>query len=304
MKLIIQIPCLNEEAALPATCAALPRHVDGFDRLEIMVVDDGSSDRTVQTARELGVDHVVRMHGNQGLARAFMAGLAACLDKGANVIVNTDADNQYVAADIGLLTRPILDDRADMVIGSRPFHSMAHFSPFKRLLQSIGSKVVRALSGADVQDSVCGFRAMSRHTAMRLNVFTDFTYTIETVIQAGRSNLRVLSVPIRVNGPTRPSRLFRGNVQFVLRSIMTMLVVYVIYRPTQNLRRAGGGFPVARAGPGDPLPRSDLARGGTRPRAVLDCLRHFGAERNLHDAHGRHGPFVEDQSPAIGRDPF
>lgn len=232
MKLIIQIPCLNEEGSLPATLAALPRTVDGFDSVAVMVIDDGSTDRTIEVAQALGVSHIVRMNGNQGLARAFMAGLGAALEQGADVIVNTDADNQYSAAHIGDLTRPILENRADVVIGARPIQTITHFSPIKRHLQGLGSQVVRAFSGTDVRDAASGFRAISRHAAMRLNVFSDFTYTIETIIQAGLSSLRIVSVPIEVNGPMRPSRLFRNNFSYVCRSILTMLSVYVIYRPT------------------------------------------------------------------------
>ena len=231
MKLIIQIPCLNERNTLQATVADLPRSVEGFDSVEFLVVDDGSTDGTAEVARSIGVDHVVQMNGNKGLARAFMVGLFASLERGADVIVNTDADNQYEGRDVATLVRPILEQRADLVIGARPIGEVRHFSPLKRLLQRIGSRSVRALSGARVADAPCGFRAMTRETALRLNVFGRFTYTIETIIQAGKSNLRVTSVPIRVNGPTRPSRLFQSNFVYIGRSILTMLHAFLIYRP-------------------------------------------------------------------------
>jgi glycosyltransferase involved in cell wall biosynthesis len=242
MKLIIQIPCLNEAETLPATVADLPRQVQGFEAVEWMVVDDGSTDGTAEVARALGVDHVVRMNGNQGLARAFMAGLVAATERGADVIVNTDADNQYCAADLGALVAPIVAGRADIVIGARPIKAIRHFSPAKRLLQVLGSRVVRALSGADVGDAPSGFRAMTRDAALRLNVFGDFTYTIETVIQAGLSNLRITSVPVRVNAPTRPSRLFRSMAGYVRRSLLTMLSVYLIYRPARIFGALALGF--------------------------------------------------------------
>lgn len=241
-KLMIQIPCLNEAETLPETIADLPREVDGFDSVQVLVVDDGSTDGTADVARSLGVEHVIRMNGNQGLARAFMAGVVAAVERGADVIVNTDADNQYVAADIARLVEPILDDRADIVIGTRPIREIRHFSPIKRFLQGVGSRVVRTLSGADVADAPSGFRAMTRDAAIRLNVFNDFTYTIETVIQAGLSNLRIASVPIRVNGPTRPSRLFRSISAYIRRSIITMLGVYVIYRPTRIFGALAAAF--------------------------------------------------------------
>lgn len=231
MKLIIQIPCLNEAETLPATLATLPRQVDGFDEVEVLVIDDGSTDGTAAIAQAHGAHHVVRMNGNQGLARAFMAGVVAATDLGADVIVNTDADNQYRSEFIPALVRPILEGTADLVIGARPVHSIRHFSPVKRFLQAIGSRVVRVVCGADVRDAPSGFRALSRHAALRLNVFGDFTYTIETAIQAGLSNLRVISVPVQVNPPTRPSRLFRSNLSYVCRCAVTIAAVYVIYRP-------------------------------------------------------------------------
>jgi glycosyltransferase involved in cell wall biosynthesis len=233
MKLIIQIPCLNEAATLPETLADLPREVDGFESVEFMIIDDGSTDGTAEVARELGVHHIVRMNGNQGLARAFMAGLVAATECGADVIVNTDADNQYFGPDVAKLVKPILEGKADIVIGCRPIPDIKHFSPVKRWLQRMGTRVVRAFSQTDVQDAPSGFRAMTRDAALRLNVFGGFSYTIETIIQAGLSNLRIASMPVRVNGPTRPSRLFKSNLSYIRRSILTMLSVYLIYRPAR-----------------------------------------------------------------------
>ncbi len=231
MKLIIQIPCFNEAQTLKIAVSALPRHVDGFAEVEWLVVDDGSSDDTVRVAREAGVDHVVRHPANRGLAAAFMTGLEACLHLGADVIVNTDADNQYEASDIPLLTAPILEGRADMVVGARPIDDTEHFSLIKKKLQRLGSWAVRMASKTDVADAPSGFRAISRQTAMRLNVFNAYTYTLETIIQAGLSNLRVVSVPIRTNADLRPSRLVKSISSYVRRSLVTILRVFMIYRP-------------------------------------------------------------------------
>lgn len=231
MKLIIQIPCLNEAGTLSITLAALPRSVQGFDKVEWLIIDDGSTDDTAELARRLGVDHVVRHPVNRGLAAAFMTGLETCLRFGADVIVNTDADNQYEASDIPLLTAPILSGQADMVIGARPIDDTEHFSWIKKKLQRLGSWAVRVASKTDVADAPSGFRAISRETAMRLNVFNAYTYTLETIIQAGVSNLRVVSVPIRTNGDLRPSRLVKSIGSYVRRSLVTILRIFVIYRP-------------------------------------------------------------------------
>src|SRR5690348_1622593 len=231
MKLIIQIPCLNESATLGAALATLPRAVEGFDSVEWLVVDDGSTDGTADLARKLGVDHVVRHPVNRGLATAFMTGIDTALQHGADVIVNTDADNQYEAADIPLLVQPILEHRADMVIGARPIAQTEHFSWTKKKLQHLGSWAVRIASRTDVADAPSGFRAMSRETAMRLKVFNAYTYTLETIIQAGLSNLTVVSVPVRTNPDLRPSRLVRSIPNYVKRSLLTILRVFVIYRP-------------------------------------------------------------------------
>jgi len=231
MKLIIQIPCLNEAATLGAALATLPRAVEGFETVEWLVVDDGSTDDTAELARKLGVDHVIRHPVNRGLATAFMTGIDAALQHGADVIVNTDADNQYEAADIPLLVRPILERRADMVIGARPIAQTEHFSWIKKSLQRVGSWAVRIASRTDVADAPSGFRAMTRETAMRLNVFNAYTYTLETIIQAGLSNLTVVSVPIRTNRDLRPSRLVKSIPNYVKRSLVTIIRVFVIYRP-------------------------------------------------------------------------
>jgi glycosyltransferase involved in cell wall biosynthesis len=231
MKLIIQVPCLNEAGTLGIALQALPRTVPGFDQVEWLVIDDGSADGTAGLARELGVDHVIRHPVNRGLAAAFMTGLDACLRLGADVIVNTDADNQYEAADIPLLTAPILACDADMVIGARPIDDTGHFSWVKKKLQRLGSWAVRVASKTAVADAPSGFRAMSREAAMRLNVFNAYTYTLETIIQAGLSNLRVISVPVRTNEDLRPSRLVRSISSYVRRSLVTIFRVFVIYRP-------------------------------------------------------------------------
>ena len=232
-KLIIQIPCLDEEATLPATLADLPRRVDGFDVVEWLVVDDGSKDRTVEVAREHGVDHVVSLPRNQGLARAFLAGLAACIDRGADVIVNTDADNQYQARDIGKLVAPIVEGRAEIVIGARPIADMEQYSVAKRVLHSIGTWVVQRASSTVVPDAVSGFRAISREAAMRLNVFSEYTYTLETVIQAGQKGMAIVSVPVRTNGQLRPSRLIGSIPGYVRRSVLTIVRIFMTYRPLE-----------------------------------------------------------------------
>lgn len=231
MKLIIQIPCLNEEAVLPATLASLPREVEGFDEVEWLVVDDGSTDRTSSVARDFGVDHIVRFNSNKGLAVAFQAGLDAALKLGADVIVNTDADGQYRADDIPTLVAPIHDHEADIVVGDRDVKGHEEFSRVKKLLQRWGSWVVRRASKTDVSDTTSGFRAYSREAALRLNVVTSFTYTAETLIQAGRSDLAVTHVPIRTNPKTRESRLFKSLGQYVARSVGDILRISVMYEP-------------------------------------------------------------------------
>ena len=231
MKLIIQIPCYNEAATFAVTLARLPRKLEPFDAVEWLIVDDGSSDDTVAVARAHGVDHVVSHTRNQGLARAFMSGLDACLAHGADVIVNTDADNQYNADDIPALVAPILAGAADIVVGERPIETIAHFSPAKKLLQKLGSWVVRVASSTEIPDAPSGFRALSRAAAQRLMVFNDYTYTLETIIQAGQKNMAITSVPVRVNDALRPSRLVKSIPSYVKRSLVTIVRIFAIYRP-------------------------------------------------------------------------
>lgn len=233
MKLIIQIPCYNEAGTLAITLADLPREVPGFDRVEWLIVDDGSADETIDVALANGVDHVVRHTRNRGLAYAFMTGIGACLKRGADVIVNTDADNQYCAFDIPALTAPVLAGKADMTIGARPIAEIEHFSPVKKMLQKLGSWVVRVTSKTAVADAPSGFRAMSRAAAQRFVVFNDYTYTLETIIQAGQKNMEIVSVPVRVNGDLRPSRLVKSIPSYVQRSIFTIVRIFVIYRPAR-----------------------------------------------------------------------
>jgi glycosyltransferase involved in cell wall biosynthesis len=230
-KLIIQIPCYNEEATLGETLKALPRKVAGFDRVEWLIIDDGSRDGTVEVARRGGVDHIVSLPTNQGLARAFMAGIEASLKAGADVIVNTDADNQYDASAIPSLVHPILEGRAQIVIGARPIMQMEEFSLIKRLLQRLGSAVVRIASGTNVPDAPSGFRAIHREAALRLCVFNEYTYTLETIIQAGRKNIPIASVPVKANLVTRPSRLVRSVSSYVRRSLLTIARIFILYKP-------------------------------------------------------------------------
>ena len=231
MKLIIEIPCLNEEEVLPLTLAALPREVEGFDVVEWLVVDDGSTDDTAQVARDWGVDHIVRFNSNKGLAVAFQAGIDAALKLGADVIVNTDGDNQYRADEIPKLVAPILAQKADIVVGDRNVQEHEEFSRVKKALQGWGSSVVRRASQTDIPDVTSGFRAYSREAALRLNVVSRFTYTVETIIQAGRSDLAVAHVPVHTNPKTRESRLFRSMREYVSRSIGTILRIWVMYEP-------------------------------------------------------------------------
>jgi glycosyltransferase involved in cell wall biosynthesis len=240
VKLIVQVPCHNEEGTLPAVVHSIPRHIEGVDRVEILIIDDGSSDGTARVAQDLGVDHIVRHTNNKGLARAFRTGIDACLSLGADIIVNTDGDNQYDARDIPKLIQPILDGSADIVVGDRRTQNVSHFSPLKRRLQRLGSRAVRALSGTDVPDAVSGFRAISAHAALHLNIVSPFSYTIEMLIQAGSKNLAITSVPVRTHAPTRPSRLFKGVPQFIGRSVATMVRMYAMYRPLTTFLSIGG----------------------------------------------------------------
>jgi len=231
MKLIIQIPCFNEEQTLPATLHDLPREVPGIDTVEWLVIDDGSSDRTVEVAREGGVHHIVRMTNNRGLAAAFQAGLDACLKLGADVIVNTDADNQYVGADIPKLVEPITAGHADMVVGDRETDQIEHFSPAKKLLQRWGSAIVRRASDTDVPDSTSGFRAYNREAALQIQVVSKFTYTLESIIQAGKMLVAVDHVPVRTNPKLRESRLFPSTAAYVRRNGISIFRIYALYEP-------------------------------------------------------------------------
>jgi glycosyltransferase involved in cell wall biosynthesis len=231
MKLIIQIPCLNEEETLPVTVRDLPRDVDGFETVEWLVIDDGSTDRTVEVARELGFDHIVRLTNNKGLANGFQAGLDACLKLGADVIVNTDADNQYDGRDIPKLVAPIVAGDADMVVGDRKVQTVEHFSPAKKSLQRLGSWVVRQASATDIPDTTSGFRAYNREAALALQVVSKFTYTLETIIQAGKMTVAIDHVPIRTNPKTRESRLFPSMWTYIRRNGVSIFRIYALYEP-------------------------------------------------------------------------
>lgn len=231
MKLMIQIPCFNEEETLGITFKDLPKKIDGIDEIEYLIINDGSSDNTVKVARELGFHHVVSFNRNKGLAKGFMAGIDACLHIGADIIVNTDADNQYCGADIEKLVRPILENKAEIVIGARPIDSTEHFSWKKKKLQHLGSWVVRAASGTNIPDAPSGFRAYSREAALHLNVTNEYTYTLETIIQAGHNKIAMTSVPIRTNGELRPSRLFKSIWRYMKRSASVIIRSFMMYRP-------------------------------------------------------------------------
>jgi len=231
MKLIIQIPCLNEAETLEIALNDLPKQIDGIDEIEYLIINDGSSDNTVEVAKNWGVHYIVSFPQNRGLARGFMAGLDACLKNGADIIVNTDADNQYCGADIEKLIRPILDGKAEVVIGERPIDETEHFSPLKKKLQHFGSYVVRKASATDIPDAPSGFRAFSRDAAMRMNVINEYTYTLETIVQAGRNRMAITSVPIRTNPELRSSRLFKSMFSYVKRSMLTILRAFMMYKP-------------------------------------------------------------------------
>jgi glycosyltransferase involved in cell wall biosynthesis len=234
MKLIIQLPCFNEEKTLPDAVAGLPRKVAGFDDVEFLIIDDGSTDNTAEVAKSVGIHHIVRFAGNRGLAKGFIAGLDACLRLGADVIVNTDADNQYDPACIPELVRPIVEGRADMVIGDRQVDTVQDFSNTKKRLQRFGSWVVRCASGAQVPDATSGFRAISRDAALGMFVTNEFTYTLETIIQAGAQRMRIDAVKVRTNPPTRKSRLFHSMWGYIRRSFGTILRIYTMYHPLKT----------------------------------------------------------------------
>ena len=229
MKLIVQIPCLNEEKTLPLTVTDIPRKIEGIDQVEILVIDDGSTDRTSDVARELGTDHVVRFEKNQGLAKAFMAGIDICLKLGADIIVNTDGDNQYKGEDIPKLIKPILEGNADMVIGDRETDKIEHFSLVKKKLQKFGSWVVRKVSGADIPDATSSFRAMTREAALKLNILSDFSYTLEAIIQAAKKKIAIKVVPIRTNEKLREPRLYSNTFVFLKKSASTIIRTYATY---------------------------------------------------------------------------
>lgn len=231
MKLIIQIPCYNEEETLEVALNALPKQIDGIDEIEYLIVNDGSKDKTVEVARAWGVHHIVSFRRNKGLACGFMAGIDEALKQGADIIVNTDADNQYCGDDIETLVRPILEERADIVIGARPIDSISHFSFLKKKLQHLGSWFVRVASNTDIPDAPSGFRAMSRDAAMRLHVINEYTYTLETIIQAGREKMAIISVPIRTNAELRPSRLFHSMGSYIKKSALTIVRAFMMYMP-------------------------------------------------------------------------
>ncbi len=231
MKLIIQIPCYNEAATLRIALDHLPKKIEGIDQIEVLIINDGSTDETIQVAREWGVNHIVSFRQNRGLARGFMAGLDACLHLGADVIVNTDADDQYCGADIERLVRPILDEKADIVIGERPIDETQDFSKKKKMFQHLGSWVVRVASNTDIPDAPSGFRAYSREAALRLNVVNEYTYTLETIIQAGWNRIPMTSVPVRTNPELRPSRLFNSMWRYMKRSSAVIMRSFAMYKP-------------------------------------------------------------------------
>lgn len=250
MKLVIQIPCLNEEESLPITLSALPKHIDGIDEIKVLIVNDGSTDKTIDVAKKHGISDFVNFTHNKGLAKAFSAGLNKALEMGADIIVNTDADNQYNASDIEKLVRPIIDGNADIVIGSRPVNKISHFSIIKKMLQNFGSFVMRCVSSTSVKDAPSGFRAFSRNAAIQMNIFDNYTYTLETIIQAKAKGLVIENVEIDVNPELRRSRLFSNMFVYIRRSIFTMLRMFIVYRPFRFFITVGILFLLAGLIPG------------------------------------------------------
>lgn len=311
-KLIIQIPCFNEAENLPDTLVALPRRIPGVDQIEVLVIDDGSHDGTAEVARRFGVQHVVRHRRNRGLAAAFQSGLDAALAAGADIVVNTDADGQYEGADIAKLVAPIVAREADIVIGDRGVANNAHFGPFKRLLQRMGSSVVRRLSRTEVTDAVSGFRAISRAAAQRITITTEFSYTTDMLIQAGRKRLKIVSVPIRTHAAVRPSRLFTSIPQFISRQLMTMARAYATYNPLRTFALIGaavslvGLLPIVRflyfwaTGDGQGHVQSLVLGGSLLVLGVLTGLMGvladlIGANRKLLEATLKHVRQLEEQ---------
>lgn len=252
MKLVVQIPCLNEAETLPLVIKSIPSQIDGIDEIEILVVDDGSTDQTIAVAKKLGVKHFVRHRRNQGLGRAFHDGILKALEMGADIVVNTDGDNQYPQGSIPELIKPILDGQADIVVADRQVHKIEHFSRSKKYLQRLGSRIVNLAAGTDVPDAPSGFRAYSRNSLIRLNTVTRFSYTMETIIQAGNKGLAITSVPIDTNPKTRESRLFKNNFEHIIKSAVTILRAYTMYRPyvlfitLGGLMFVGGAIPFTR----------------------------------------------------------
>lgn len=242
MKLFIQIPCLNEEKTLPVVYADLPRKIEGIDEIEVLIIDDGSTDDTVKVAEKLGIKHILKLGTNRGLAYAFMSGINYSLEHGADIVVNTDGDNQYYGEDIAKLVQPIIEDRADMVVGSRPILKHKEFSLAKKFFQLLGSMTLRLISKTNIKDAPSGFRAISRKTGMKLYVYSRFSYTMETLIQAGNSNLRVRSVDVRVNPKTRDSRLFKNSFEHIRKSGSTITNMFVLYRPGRFFSIIGSLF--------------------------------------------------------------
>lgn len=240
MKLIIQIPCYNEAETLEIALNDLPKHIDGIDTIEYLIINDGSTDNTVEIARKWGVHYVVNFKRNKGLAKGFMAGLDACLRNGADIIVNTDADNQYNGDDIETIVRPIIEGQTDIVIGARPIDQIEHFSPVKKKLQHFGSWVVRKASNSEIPDAPSGFRAYSREAAMQMVVINEYTYTLETIVQAGREKIAMTSVPIRTNAELRPSRLFNSMLGYIKKSMLTIIRAFVMYKPLKFFSILGG----------------------------------------------------------------
>ena len=231
MKLIIQIPCYNEEETLPVTLASLPKHIEGIDEIETLLVDDGSTDSSIEVAKQMGVDHIVKLPNHKGLARTFTSGLQQCIKLDADIIVNTDADNQYNSDDIEKLLEPILKKQADIVIGTRPIERIKHFSIFKKILQKVGSFMIRLLSSTGTEDAPSGFRAFTKEAALMINVFDNYTYTLETIIQSKSKGLKIVSVPIRVNDSYRKSKLVKNMFDYIRKSAVTMIRMFIIYRP-------------------------------------------------------------------------